>query len=170
MLKINKFIILMLLILCCINFAMARYTSHHSGNVRFSVAKPICRIEMDDNVDISNYLDTKPTYFQIYNYDKTGKVSDVALEYYITITTNQIDAPLIYKLYKINDDGTEEEIKLKVNGTSIVTINSQTMYTSKTIHKYKLKVNYNSNLTNNLNDDFYMNISVQSTQVNPSRK
>ncbi len=178
MLKIKKFKVLLFLIsiafiilFAClsINFIYAKFTTNANGSLSFSVAKPVCKVFMDETVYISNYGYVQPTNFSIRNYDEYGNISQVALKYFITITTNQTNAPLDYSLFRIQDNGSEEKIAINVNNGVIKTVNGVNMSGNiENIHNYRLKVDYNSNSKVELSKNFAVHITIDSEQINPN--
>lgn len=178
MLKSKKFKILLFLIsvasivffVCLsINLIYAKFTTNATGYLSFGVAKPICKVFMNETIYISNYSYVQPTDFSVCNYDEYGNISEVALKYFITITTNQTNAPLNYSLFRIQDNGSEEKIDINVSNGVIKTINEVTMPgNSENVHNYRLKVDYKSNSKVDLSSDFAVHITIDSQQINPS--
>ena len=64
LIMINIFI---LVILIC-SFTFAKNTSSRDGNLKMSIAKPISRVVIDENIHISNYY-LRPLNFSVCNYD-----------------------------------------------------------------------------------------------------
>lgn len=160
------FIVILILILFLLaHYTISTYFSQADGNVNFSVAKPICRAIIQDScIYISNY-EQKPLYFSICNFDEEGNVTEVGMQYTITIQTAQLNAPLKYKLYKINSDNSEENIKISTSEGNIKTISALTMGTSKEIHGYKLEIEYDSSSNIALDKNIGFSITLDSEQV-----
>ena len=132
-----------------------------------SIAKPISRVVIDENIHISNYY-LRPLNFSVCNYDENSNVSEVAMQYYITIGASQPEAPLLYKLYRIYDDK-EEEIKLSSNEGISKNIEPIRINNNKKLeHYYKLEILYDFNSKNNLDGNIEIFLSVISEQINPS--
>lgn len=148
-------------------FTFAKNTSSKSGQLSLSVAKPISRAVIDGDIHISNYYQ-KPLRFYVCNYDENKNVSEVAMQYYITITLSQKESPLFYKLYRIYEDR-EEEVELNTNENTITTVEPIRINNDKAIeHNYILKILYDYNSQNNLDENIGIMLSINSEQINPS--
>lgn len=148
-------------------FTFAKNTSSKNGRLSLSVAKPISRAVIDGDIHISNYYQ-KPLNFYVCNYDENKNVSEVAMQYYITITLSQEESPLLYKLYRIYEDR-EEEVELDTNENTIITVEPVRINNDKAVeHNYILKILYDCNSQNNLDENIVIMLSINSEQINPS--
>lgn len=127
------------------------------------IAKPICRAIVENKIFISNYSE-KPYYFSICNYDEQNNISETAMSYYIIFHTNQTNTPLEYKLYKINNDKSEE-ISLEITD-NIIKTKEKVLMNIDNKHKddYKLEIGYNLKSKNELNKDFKISMELYSEQ------
>ena len=156
----------MSIILVC-SLTLAKSTSSRDGNLGMSIAKPILRVVVDENIHISNYY-LKPLNFFVCNYDENNNASDVAMQYYITIEASQVEAPLLYKLYRIYADK-EEEIELSSNKGISKSVEPIRINSNKRIeHYYKLEIQYDFNSKNKLDENIEILLSANSEQINPS--
>lgn len=161
----NLILSLLMLVTLILGTTFAKYTSSTNGGVSLSVAKPIARIEGEENLQISNYYQ-KPYYFQICNYNENGDISEVAMKYFITITSTQKNPPLKYKMYKINSDGIKEEIEIVINDNTITTTQPVVIQVNKKIiHNYELEITYDNTSQTILDENIEMTLSIESQQV-----
>lgn len=149
-----------------VHYTISIYFSQINGNVNFSVAEPICRAIITDNICVSNF-EQKPLYFSVCNFDEKGNITAIGMQYNITIKTAQLNAPLKYKLYKINDNGNEENIEINVSKGNVETVSSMIIGTKKETHNYKLEVEYDNNSNIPLDTDISFSIILDSEQVVP---
>lgn len=167
-LKVQIFILIILLIVgFLIHYTACTYFSQIEGNICFSIAEPICRAIIQDScIYISNY-EEKPLYFSICNFDEKGNITEIAMKYNITIKSTQPNAPLKYSLYKINKDGSEENIQVNNNGENIKTVSPIILGTLKEIHNYKLKIEYDNKDNMTLDKNIILSIVLDSEQIVP---
>lgn len=67
------------------------------------IAEPILKVESDKTIKIKHLDDIGIYPFKVKNYDETGKVTQVDLEYDIEILSN-IDKNISFKIYKENQE------------------------------------------------------------------
>ena len=161
--KIKVILTLLLILLSIVSTSYAKYTRGFMGKAKITVAKPISRVEIKDDIFISNY-EKKPVNFSVYNYEKNGEVSAVKMNYKIIIKSNQNNAPLKYKLYRVNGTN-QSEVSLKNENGMISQISSVSMNAnSATIHNYKLEIEYDNESNVKLDENIKISITVQSIQ------
>lgn len=166
----NKSIIIsvILIVILIIGLSYSKYTLGTDGQLKFSVAKPISRAIINKDLYISNYFQ-KPLEFYICNYDENNNISDVGMEYYITLELSQENAPLMYKLYRVYSEEVEEEVEIIIDKNTIRTIKPVEMNGNENIkHNYKLEISYDNNSINSLDENLGVSISVKSQQINPN--
>lgn len=135
-----------------------------NGKLIFSVAKPIIRTIIEEDVFISNYYQ-KPLNFYICNYDENEKISEVAMDYFIEIIPTQINAPIFYNLYMVCSDGKEEYIETEYVDNKILTKSPITINCNEKItQKYKIDFIYDKDSNIELDEDFNITILVDSSQ------
>lgn len=72
------------------------------------IAEPILKVESDQKIQMQHLEDTGIYQFKVKNYDATGKITQVDLEYYIEILSD-INENINLKIYKENQE-------LNING------------------------------------------------------
>ena len=151
------------------SFSYAKFTMKTDGKISTSIAKPICRATIKDKLYISNYQ-KKPLEFEVYNYDENEKITDVAMEYKITIEVTQENAPLNYKLFRIYLDGSEEEVNITKDNNSIY-MNSYVKMNSgkKETHKYRLETEYNNSSSVSLDYNIGFSLRLNCIQSKPQK-
>ena len=115
---------------------------------------------------ISNY-EQKPIYFSICNFSEKGKVTETGMKYDITIKSNQPSIPLKYTLYRINKDGSEENVQLSCSEENTKTTLLTIFGTSKEIHNYKLEIEYDKDNNITLDKNITLSIILASEQIIP---
>lgn len=167
--KIILFIFIVPLILVLlVHYTVSIYFSQINGNVTFSVAKPVCRAIIEDNKFYISNNSQNIKDFSVCNFDEKQNITEVAIQYYITIKLTQAEAPLIFSLYRIYDDNSEEKINIELFEGNIKTTTPITMYSnSKQIHNYRLKTEYNTNSSIDLDKNIGISIILESEQVEP---
>lgn len=165
-LKVQIFILIILLIVgFLIHYTACTYFSQIEGNICFSIAEPICRAIIQDNcIYISNY-EPKPLYFSICNFNEKGKVTEIGMKYNIMVKSNQPNAPLKYRLYRINKDGSEENIQVNNSRENTKTALPTTLGTLKEIHNYKLEIEYDNEDNIILDKNIILSIILESEQI-----
>ncbi len=144
---------------------LSNYCLQENGSIKFSVAKPICKAIITGNLHILKH-EQKPLYFSVRNFDEQGNTSEVAMQYYITLKITQSNAPLKYKLYKINGDGIEKELKMNVSTGTVRTTSATTMSCySKETHNYRLEIEYDNNSNVALDEDIGISVILDSEQI-----
>ena len=146
---------------------MSRYTTGKTGGgVGFKVAKPICRVIADNQINIANYGGKNTLNFSVNNYDTSNKKSETAMNYNIVIKVNQANAPLNYRLYRIYNDSSETEVAIDVNNGEIRTTSPvQIQATNSETHNYRLEVDYDNSSSVNLAENIKISINVLSEQI-----
>ena len=159
-------IILQISLLSIISVSYAKYISNSKGKVSIAVAKPISRIEVKDDIYISNY-EQKPINISVYNFDEKGKISDTKMNYKFIIKFTQANAPLKFKLFRVYDDR-EEEAKISVSNGIVTKTNWISMNAGvKTTHNYRLEIEYDNTSNVQLASNIEATITLQSVQIKP---
>ncbi len=167
-LKVQIFILIFIIILgFLIHYTACTYFSQIEGNICFSIAEPICRMIISEKcIYISNH-EQKPIYFSICNFSEKGKVTETGIKYNITIKSNQSNTPLKYKLYKLNKDGSEENIQVSCSRENTKTVEPIILGTLKEIHNYKLEIAYDKENNITLDENITLSIILESEQIIP---
>lgn len=145
---------MMVLILFFVKDSQGKGFSITNVHVSGDIAKPIFEIENSECLKITN-LQNKGIYnFKIKNYNKTGEITQVEMEYYIEILGNETNNILL-KLKKEN-----EEIKMIDNKTKKFLLNKD----NKEEHKYSLEIIYDT--TKNIEElSQKIEIKVSASQI-----
>ena len=83
-----------ILILLLLRGGFARYTGSFSGSASAEVAKPICILEVVDtgtDDELNTYCDVT-----VKNFNSDNEISEVGMDYAITVTLNDGSAPPTY--------------------------------------------------------------------------
>lgn len=155
-------LIIFLLINLTITFAL--YKSNKSGNVQISVASPKIRIINStthiDTLDLNKYSNN----FKIVNYDEENNISEVGMDYTLSFSYTDKNAPIDIKLYEIEDNGSEKEIQLDNNRTTIESTNFNGNI--KQEKNYRIEIVFNLE-TGHMQENVDVNINLNSIQVKP---
>lgn len=140
-LTITIIILIIILLLFC-GYSMARSIEDFILKGKAEIAEPIFVIENNPSIDITAVNNSGIYFFRVKNYNEKNQVTQTDLKYYIEILSN-VDNSINIELYQ-NDD--------KIN-----LINGKTEYIqiSKDIkeeREYKIKITYDKNKSNNIND------------------
>lgn len=166
--KIVLIIVIIILIITMyklVNKTVSKLISEDKTNINLLVAKPICRVIMEKNLYISNY-EKKKFDFSVCNYNQNDDITDVEMKYYIKISLSQKNAPLKYKMYRIYDDGSEENIELNIRTNYIKSVKPVNFSTKiKQLHNYRLEIEYDNNSNMTIDKNIKINIGVESEQV-----
>ena len=161
----NKIIILLaIFFIPIISETNALYLDKLNKSTELYIAKPICRVILDKEIFISNYIQ-KPFYFSICNFDDDNNISDTVMNYSIMFHISQINAPLIYKLYKVDENKSKKSVLLEKEDNILRTKELTLMKVNeKYIDNYVLEIEYNNKSTNELDEDFEIVLEVYSEQ------
>lgn len=106
---IRIIIIIMTMILLFSGVSLAKAFSKIKMETKAEIAEPILKIDGDSTININKSEEKKSYNFKVKNYDETGKITQVDLEYYIKMISD-IDEKIYFKIYK-----NEEELKMDNN-------------------------------------------------------
>ena len=115
--KIMKITITIILLFSGISLAKVFYTTNIE--TKAEIAKPILEIESDPTINITKNEGKEIYNFKVKNYDETGKITQIDLEYYIEIISNT-NKKIYFKIYK-ND----EELNIDGNRTQYFSIQKE---------------------------------------------
>ena len=101
----------MVLIFFFSGFSIGKEFSRTNIEGKTEIAEPILKVESDETIEMKHLEDTGIYQFKVKNYDETGKVNQVDLEYYIEILSD-IDQNISFKIYKEN-----KELQINENKT-----------------------------------------------------
>lgn len=170
--------IFILIAFLTINYSYAKYVSQSSLSAGARVAKVVIGVTetYSDNATELNYrTDVYEYYFTIAN-TKNEDLSEVVLEYYISITDNGVDyiekyGENAYKLYRIENDNTRTLINTENGTTTTAVILGETTTTADNKiminaqeHNYVL-VYYPIAVTTNVNGEKLFSINVAASQI-----
>lgn len=108
---IRIIIIIMTMILLFSGVSLAKAFSKIKIETKAEIAEPILKIEGDSTINITRSEEEKSYNFKVKNYDETGKITQIDLEYYIKMISD-IDEKIYFKIYK-----DEEELHIDNNRT-----------------------------------------------------
>lgn len=134
-------IIIVILLMFC-GYSMAKVIGEVIINGQAQIAEPILVIENNPSVDITETEKYGEYCFKIKNYNEQNKLSETDLKYYIEILSN-LDDSIKMELYQ-----DENKINLVDNKTEYITISKD----KKDERDYKIKITYDKNKTNTIND------------------
>ena len=106
------------------------------------IAEPIFIIENNPSVDITAANNNGIYTFKIKNYNEENKITETDLKYYIEILSN-LDSSINIEVYQ-NDN----KINFENNRTEYMKISKD----KKEEIEYKIKITYDKNKSNNIND------------------
>lgn len=101
------------------------------------IAKPILEVTNGETISMKQLGDTGTYEFFVRNYNGEGKITDVALEYYIEIL-NDINQNIELKIYK-----EEKEIELNQNKTETFTMPAK----QEQVDNYKIEIKCKENIS-----------------------
>lgn len=104
-------IITITVILLFSGVSLAKAFSRISIETKAEIAEPILKVEGDSTISITKSEGKEIYTFKVKNYDETGKITQIDLEYYIKIISD-IEKKIYFKIYK-ND----EELHIDNNRT-----------------------------------------------------
>ena len=161
----NKIIIILaIFFIPIISETNALYVDKINKSTELYIAKPICRVILDKEILISNYIQ-KPFYFSICNFDDNNNISDTAMNYLIIFHVSQINVPLTYKLYKVEENKSKKSVLLEKEDNILKTKELTLMKVNeKYMDNYVLEIEYNNKNTNELDEDFEIILEVYSEQ------
>ncbi len=134
--KISIFIVIAfiaLLLLLFTGYSFAKNIGETIINTKGEIAQPILIIDNNPSIDITATQNQGNYSFKVKNYDDSGKLTNVDIQYYIEIISN-LDKTIEYKIYE-ND----KEIPVKDNKTGYLKITKDT----KEEKNYKIEIIYN---------------------------
>ena len=132
-------IIIVILLMFC-GYSMAKIIGEVIIRGQAQIAEPILVIENNPSIDIT---ETNGEYcFKVKNYNEENKLSETDLKYYIEILSN-LDDSINIELYQ-----NENKINLIDNKTEYIKISKD----KKEERNYKIKITYDKNKTNTIND------------------
>lgn len=120
----------MVIIFFLSGFSIGKEIAKSNIKTTGSIAEPILKVDKSETVQINNDTEKEIYEFTVRNYDESGNITEVDLEYYVEILTN-INSNFSLKIYK--DDN---EIELKENKTSKFIMNKN----KKQDDKYKIEI------------------------------
>jgi len=101
----------MVLIFFFSGFSIGKELSKTNLEGNTEIAEPILKVESDQTIEIKHLEDTGIYQFKVKNYDESGKITQVDLEYEIEILSD-IDKNISFKIYKEN-----QEVSIQDNKT-----------------------------------------------------
>lgn len=104
-------IITITVILLFSGVSLAKAFSRISIETKAQIAEPILKVEGDPTISITKSEEKEIYIFKVKNYDETGKITQIDLEYYIEIIANTYKN-IYFKVYK--DD---KEVNIDRNRT-----------------------------------------------------
>lgn len=116
---IRIIIIIIIMILLFSGVSLAKAFSKIKIETKAEIAEPILKIECDSAINITKSEEKKSYHFKVKNYDETGKITQVDLEYYIKMISD-IDEKIYFKIYK-----NEEELKIDNNRTEYFSLEKE---------------------------------------------
>lgn len=157
---IIRSLIIVLFLFIFMNNSYAKFASKIKGKGTAYLKEPIIILEKKE-ILIGEISKTNNEYIQdfyVRNYLE-NKINEIEFEYLITLNSSTINFPVKYKLIKLD---TNEELKLdsKMQTTKIF------MGTEKTIHRYRLVVNWCELDTKEKVDDIVeVKIKIKAEQI-----
>ena len=134
-------IFIIILLLFC-GYSMAKSIEEFIIKGKAEIAEPILAVENNPSIDITA-LNNSGTYtFKIKNYNEQNQVTQADLKYNIEILSNTDDSINI-ELYQ-----NENKINLNNNRTEYIQISKD----KKEEREYKIKITYDKNKSNSIND------------------
>lgn len=130
---IRIIIIIMTMILLFSGVSLAKAFSKIKIETKAEIAEPILKIEGDSTININKSEEKKSYNFKVKNYDETGKITQVDLEYYIKMISD-IDKKIYFKIYK-----NEEELKMDNNRTEYFLLGKE----KKQEDNYRIEILFN---------------------------
>lgn len=126
-------IIIITMILLFSEISLAKAFSKTKIETKSEIAKPILKIECNPEMNITTCEEKKSYTFKVKNYDETGKITQVDLEYYVKIIpdTNEI---IHFKIYK-----NEEELNIDSNRTEYFPLEKE----KEQEDNYKIEILFN---------------------------
>ena len=106
------------------------------------IAEPILVIENNPSIDITAINNYGVYTFKVKNYNEKNKITETDLKYYIEILSNT-DNSINIELYQ-----NENKINLNNNRTEYIQISKD----RKEEREYKIKITYDKNKSNSIND------------------
>lgn len=135
-------IVFIVILLLFSGYSMAKVFEQVIIKGNAQIAEPILMIENDPSLDITATKNYGIYTFKVKNYNEQNKVTETDLKYYIEISSN-IDESINIELY---EDG--RKINLNENKTQYIQISKD----KKEDREYKVKITYDKNKSNSIND------------------
>lgn len=159
--KIVSIIICNLIFIMCFVFTFSAYKSIKNAKINSKIAKPKVRIVSEtvnvEELDLKKYTNE----FSVVNYNENNEVSEIDLEYMLSVGFSKENLPISTKLYRINGDGNESEIEL--NKDFCVNEKFKMKSDNKTEDKYKLEMWFNLQ-NSQMPDDVEVMINLKAIQ------
>lgn len=134
-------IVIIILLLFC-GYSMAKVIEEVILKGEVEVAEPILLIENNPSLDITATNNYGIYTFKVKNYNEKNKITETDLQYYIEILSNT-DNSINIELYQ-----NENRINLNNNKTEYIQISKD----KKEEREYKIKITYDKNKSNTIND------------------
>lgn len=134
-------IFIIILLLFC-GYSMAKSIEEFIIKGKAEIAEPILVVENNPSIDITALNNSGIYTFKIKNYNEQNQVTQADLKYYIEILSNTDDSINI-ELYQ-----NENKINLNNNRTEYIQISKD----KKEEREYKIKITYDKNKSNTIND------------------
>mgnify|MGYP004497759279 CR=1 FL=1 len=135
-------IIFIIIILMFSGYSMAKIIDEVIIKGKAQIAEPILVIENNPSIDITEAKNYGEYIFKVKNYNEENKISEVDLKYYIEVLSNSEES-INVELYQ-----NENKIELIDNKTEYIQISKE----NKEEREYKIKITYDKEKTNSLND------------------
>lgn len=134
-------IFIIILLLFC-GYSMAKSIEEFIIKGKAEIAEPILVVENNPSIDITALNNSGIYSFKIKNYNEKNQITQIDLKYYIEILSN-IDDSINIELYQ-----NENKINFNNNRTEYIQISKD----KKEEREYKIKITYDKNKSNTIND------------------
>ena len=136
------FIISIISVLLFCGYSMGKSIEEYIIKCKAQIAEPILVVENNPSIDITALNNNGIYTFRVKNYNEENQVTQIDLKYYIEILHNENDLVNI-ELYE-----NENKIDLNNNKTEYMQISKD----KKEEKEYKIKITYNKDEANTIND------------------
>lgn len=162
--QLISILVLIILLILSLTITYALYKSNDNGQAKVSVASPKIRIVNTKTHVEKLDLNTYKNEFKVVNYDEEDNISEVGMDYTLSFSISDEDAPIDIRLFKIESDGSEREIKLNKNKNTVESFNFKAK--TKDEDKYRVEIMFNL-VTGHMDENVDLNINLNSIQVRP---
>lgn len=168
--KKGKMIIVIAIITVILSVSLiatkALYKGKETGHANLSVASPKIRlINETTHIEVLD-LEKYTNEFKVVNYDQERETSEVGLKYTLFFELTDEDAPIDMKLFKIKDNGTEEEVKLNKNLETDSNYSFDAGIPQE--DNYRLEIWFNLE-SGKMDENVDLKVNLKSVQVEPEK-